>query len=640
MSDNPWAPQPSANEPSDLTVPRGSLGTTPPRPAATVQLDDGTTETIEAYTLLGRDPVPDAGVRARLLKLDDPQKGVSKTHLAVDLVDGALAARDTGSTNQTAVLRHGAQLPVPVGTWTPLTTGDVVVLGGTRRFTVTSAPAGAPADDRTVARHRAPAAAPAVAPDPTPIAAAPTPPPAAPTAAPSADRCPVCGDVLDPAARFCVVCGTPIGSASPGGPSIVADPASVGPAGPSRSVNPRVPLLIGAGVVLALVLGFLGFRLLSGGDDSVAGSAIGAQRVPSAEPSRRYEFDGDGLVRDVAGAPGSAYVLRSRSSGAAGATTRLDVVALDGAGAERWSERVDGDEGMVEIVDGVVIAITYSWAESGSLLTAFDANGEKLWEKRTDGAIVRAGRLYEAPSSSRLALLNPRNRERIEDVRGDDIITTRDGLLVVDDDGTQVSAYSFDLRPLIEDVEIDDDERPVGYQSGAVVVMKDDKLIGYGTDGQRWSTRVRVGDLSSAVHVGGDRWLLGSVDGEYALESGIGDKQSTEIWTEDGYAADLTADGNVIVVYFRDRNDDAALLMSATADEEFGEFSGSSIYLQQTSGSIAWLDRTSDGGELIVTDRTGKHLWEADADATVLDGGVAVVDNNFDRESFTLEIFG
>lgn len=89
-------------------------------------LPDGSTVTVEGALLLGRDPVRfEAWSHAKIVKLDDPAKSVSKTHAAIDLGPHGLTVTDLHSTNgvfivppdaEEIALGPGASMPVSAGT--------------------------------------------------------------------------------------------------------------------------------------------------------------------------------------------------------------------------------------------------------------------------------------------------------------------------------------------------------------------------------------------------------------------------------------------------------------------------------------------------------------------------------------------
>jgi FHA domain len=71
---------------------------------AHLALDDGRTVTVTSTALLGRHPAPRPGENpGALVIVTDPQRSVSKTHLAVGLDDAGVWVADRGSTNGTVV---------------------------------------------------------------------------------------------------------------------------------------------------------------------------------------------------------------------------------------------------------------------------------------------------------------------------------------------------------------------------------------------------------------------------------------------------------------------------------------------------------------------------------------------------------
>lgn len=120
-----WAPPPIASAP---TVDAG-------RPAASVTLrfDDGSRYTATGPGLFGRGPAPADGdpPSIDLLPLHDETMGVSKTHAAIDVVDGELWVVDRWSRNGTALVVHGAaERPLEPGVRTRVPEGGRVLLGG------------------------------------------------------------------------------------------------------------------------------------------------------------------------------------------------------------------------------------------------------------------------------------------------------------------------------------------------------------------------------------------------------------------------------------------------------------------------------------------------------------------------------
>lgn len=100
-----------------------------PATGAQVQLTDGRVITIERVALVGRNPQslrPDV----QLVRVDDPGRSVSKTHLQVGVSSGGVWIADRGSTNGTVVtLPDGAQIVCPVDQQVRLRTGATVAFG-------------------------------------------------------------------------------------------------------------------------------------------------------------------------------------------------------------------------------------------------------------------------------------------------------------------------------------------------------------------------------------------------------------------------------------------------------------------------------------------------------------------------------
>ncbi|WNB85973.1 FHA domain-containing protein [Cellulomonas sp. ATA003] len=145
----PAAPTDPATAPVPVAAPA-------PRPAAPVDrphgpwvelaLSDGRTVTVAGSALLGRDPVPRAGeTPGTLVTMDDPERAVSKTHLAVGVDASGAWVVDRRSTNGTVVtLEDGQQIICVPEERVRLSEGVAVGFGG-HSFAVTAlAPAGGP----------------------------------------------------------------------------------------------------------------------------------------------------------------------------------------------------------------------------------------------------------------------------------------------------------------------------------------------------------------------------------------------------------------------------------------------------------------------------------------------------------------
>lgn len=99
--------------------------------SGSLHLDSGGELTIPAVgAVLGRAPSTtgaDAGALA--VPIVDPTKSISKTHLALRWIEGALAAVDLGSTNGSAVIRDGSEIDLVPGSPAELRSGDTLRFG-------------------------------------------------------------------------------------------------------------------------------------------------------------------------------------------------------------------------------------------------------------------------------------------------------------------------------------------------------------------------------------------------------------------------------------------------------------------------------------------------------------------------------
>ena len=106
--------------------------------SATIVFNDGLRFDIDGDTLLGRNPTAAAGAeRTRLLLVDDPERQLSKTHLALGIDDAGVWISDQGSSNGTFITdADGRTDPLVPFVKTPIAAGAVIALGD-RTFVVT-----------------------------------------------------------------------------------------------------------------------------------------------------------------------------------------------------------------------------------------------------------------------------------------------------------------------------------------------------------------------------------------------------------------------------------------------------------------------------------------------------------------------
>jgi hypothetical protein len=133
LSEDP-APAPPGDEqapPTDAPPPENSGETALP----VVTFDDGRRLTLDRVLVLGRDPVAEPGKLS--VRIDDPDRSVSKTHCAVaGLADGTAWVADRFSANGTCVIdAAGTVHACPPGEVVEIPPGATVHIGG-RSFTV------------------------------------------------------------------------------------------------------------------------------------------------------------------------------------------------------------------------------------------------------------------------------------------------------------------------------------------------------------------------------------------------------------------------------------------------------------------------------------------------------------------------
>lgn len=98
------------------------------RAVAELELSDGRRITIERTALVGRNPASDADVQ--LVRVVDPGRSVSKTHLQIGVEPGGVWVADRGSTNGTVVtLPDGGQVVCRVDQQVRLRVGSTVAFG-------------------------------------------------------------------------------------------------------------------------------------------------------------------------------------------------------------------------------------------------------------------------------------------------------------------------------------------------------------------------------------------------------------------------------------------------------------------------------------------------------------------------------
>ncbi len=97
-----------------------------------LRLSDGSVLQVTGRMVIGRDPDPARhGPGVEVVRVDDPQRAVSKTHLALELRAGTLWVEDLGSTNGTTVMTpDGSESEARQGQPLAASAGDTVHFGG------------------------------------------------------------------------------------------------------------------------------------------------------------------------------------------------------------------------------------------------------------------------------------------------------------------------------------------------------------------------------------------------------------------------------------------------------------------------------------------------------------------------------
>ncbi|MEV4687491.1 RDD family protein [Microbacterium sp. LWH3-1.2] len=126
----PAAPQAAPGAPAR----RSPSPADPATPGVVLEFDTGARIALDGSgILIGRDPAAgpgDAGLA--LVRLDDPSKSISKTHLALLRTGGSIIAIDRASTNGSAVIRDGVEHALPPGQGIAVRSGDTLLLGERR----------------------------------------------------------------------------------------------------------------------------------------------------------------------------------------------------------------------------------------------------------------------------------------------------------------------------------------------------------------------------------------------------------------------------------------------------------------------------------------------------------------------------
>ena len=120
-------PRPGSGERTDASAPAPA----PALPAPTaIRLPDGAVTPVDRLLVLGRSPERGAAEQGGLaVRLDDPERAMSRVHLLIAPDAAGIVATDPGSANGTLLERDGARYALVAGTPTALVRGDRILLG-------------------------------------------------------------------------------------------------------------------------------------------------------------------------------------------------------------------------------------------------------------------------------------------------------------------------------------------------------------------------------------------------------------------------------------------------------------------------------------------------------------------------------
>jgi outer membrane protein assembly factor BamB len=565
---------------------------------------------IDGLTLIGRDPTAGADEAATLITLDDPDRLMSKTHVALDVNQGELIISDRRSVNGTTLRIDGDERQVPAGDWVGVPVGATIVLGDSLLVVEESSDG-----DGDLETRRVTGLAETASPDPSPstgeiqwvASATPTPTISANAeqAVPAVNSCASCGRALADDDRFCDGCG------APSRPPVAAPQAAseVVRAPGSRRVPVVAALVVGAAVVAGGV-----FVVTSRGDDG----SIAADRLRGVPPT------GESVWRaSVAGASsvvadaGTVYVIAIDEGDA-------EVVALARAdGEERWSSGLDNDKGYGDVfgpIDGRLIARVCDF-DGVCGATAIDtSNGEAVWNDELDGSITVVGDALMVQSSGEIERLNAADGTSQGRVRADSIIVEGQYVYSVDDDGREVEVFNLALESVFGPIEIDEDHGGLAFNGSQLLVATDEDLLSYDAQGDVTTTSQTAIEFVSWIQLGpgGTVVLIDDAAGELVVARPT-EPRMEELWSSDGYPSRIIeASGETLIAVSDDG--DLSIVELESGDERIRVDDTATSY-----GSNGFLTYTSDesGDTDVVAYRysDGEELWD-----TSVEGGAFLID--------------
>jgi hypothetical protein len=594
-----------------------------------VVLEDGARHPIGLGLVLGRDPSSTEGESTVVLA--DPS--VSKSHVGVRLVDGAVAVSDLGSTNGTMIVLGDSVTEIPPGQWVSVPPGARIEIGD-RYFHVVAHP--------TVSGSSIINQVPGFSPQHA------TPQPPIPTVAPQAFSglsCVGCGAPNQVGDRFCEGCGRPLSDAGertamPSSPAVVplTEVGGAGAAGGTRSgekpgvLGSHMSKLVAAGIVAAVVV-FV--YIIVGSQSGSSPAAGGALSLPTE--GKAWQTELDGFVQGTVQVGSRLLVAVSED--------RPEIFVLDSSsGEELDSWRVDADGFSSGEGDGrgpvlwsfgdVVVAQVYESDEefTTSLVGVRADDGEELWSEELDGRypISVNGLLYLQGYGSRseLELIDTADGSTIGRATADRSISFEGGsILAVDDSEVEVLDPQT-LDPRGEPIEIDDDAISWSYNGKNLFVVADGDLTALdGNGGEVWSYSLSIDDDDYARVTAINDVAVVTADGDVFGVRRDGDS-GERVWKESGSGWPVTTGDGVRIQVFDD--DETRLLDPSSGDEIVSVRSDGSVMFM-ADGYLAMEGDNYDCSidQVEAFDYGESRLWSEnsrDACADVLDGHVVLIE--------------
>ena len=293
-------------------------------------------------------------------------------------------------------------------------------------------------------------------------------------------------------------------------------------------------------VVVLVVIGVVLSRVL-GGDDGAGGdpASIVAPDTVDELWSESVRGESSGAFADDAGVYVATFDFDS---------SRVDVVAFDrGDGDELWEAELDGDGGFADVrgaTQGVLI-VTVCDAECSVFGLDLITGGELWTAQISDGFPRVTDRHVLAVDDESLEVLDPLTGDRIDRVRGDDVLIADDHVLVTD--GDDIEVFDLELNSVLGPEPVDRADA-TAFDGSRLIVADADELRFIDADGTVVKTSsVDVGLIDEVRPVADDNIVLNSDEGVISINPL--DDTADERWSERGELSRVVeVDGGTVVI--------------------------------------------------------------------------------------------